>query len=729
MACLVCSRVADCLRLFDGGRSARLGAGQGPVDFLLGTIAEIDCRGAQCGSCRSTVAVIVPATNRRNLSPSSSSSVTAHFSTSSLRFFLLVGDLDGVSNTDFPARRANIHKLSHFPFYSTERINPTDPRGRQCDAATVSLDVIKKWIRCCDSAHEHSCVRKYDMYLLPTATLSFIDVENLCVVTPESEVRYVALSYVWGTVPVLRAIKSNIDFLCQPGSLNTGLPRTIRDAITLCSRLGIKYLWVDSLCIIQDDFESQQEQLRAMGSVYGKAYFTIAALHSEHANAGIYRVGPTDAPCTPQPTIRLPDTAPLVLANSPAALNLPALSASGIKWNTRGWTLQEHVFSRRILALGQVATWVCFGGQWTEDVEYPSELDGRSSNQEAPNTHKLAPTVWPSISAYSDLALEYATRDLTSSSDTVNAFAGIITPMSAWFPGGLLYGTAEFTFDIGMLWNPRRSGAQLRSSEFPSWSWISWKGSLVFNLWGEAEDYIYPKGPLVVKPLVKWEKQRVSSGIWVGVDNSYHAVRSHFSTEKNPPALIPDKWTRHVGGSGEVWFQTLKFEHVVPPPRFAYPIPPEVKLRDVDFEAYHPYLRFRGLKARVGFGISSAVASRLEGGGVTEEVDITTLAGDWAGRITLNLQTGDKLPVGTESVEVIAISEASLHLRQAPHAPFVFREVQQRKEPAGADVYDIVNVLWVGWREDGMAYRKALGRVWKKAWEGMVKNEVELLLA
>ncbi|KAH6661734.1 heterokaryon incompatibility protein [Halenospora varia] len=626
------------------------------------------------------------------------------------------------------------------------QVTPGQGRGRECDAEAVNVGLIKKWIRRCDAAHQHSCVREFDMHLLPTAELNFIDVEDLCIVRPKTEVRYVALSYVWGTLPVLRALKSNIVDLGRPRAFSSAqyrLPRTIRDAVTLCSLLGIRYLWVDSVCIVQDDPVSQEAQLRAMGTVYGKAYFTIAALQSEHADAGIYRVGPTEAACKPQDVVRLPSRSLIAASNRPA-MGLGVLSIPDIKWNTRGWTLQEHVFSRRILAMGRLVTWVCFGDQWTEDVEFATELEGSPISTDTANDDKLGIVTWPSINAYSKLALEYARRDLTYSSDTINAFSGILTPMNGWFPGGLLYGVAEFTFDAGLLWNPRGEGAHLRcdpgtsplaggSVMFPTWSWISWTGKLQFNLWGEGEDYIFPKRPFLVKTLVAWQKRLVSTGAWVDVDNTYHVVRAHFRSDKSPPPPIPDGWTKHFdSASGEVYYRHTSHNHIVPQPRFSYPIPPFVRPRDMDRKAYHPYLRFRGTRARIKLAIDpfdrSELSATLQERGRTTEADMTTSDGNWAGRLRLNLQKGDRVPLPDETIEVIAISEAALCLRKAAHAPDIFREISERKELDGIEVYEMVNVLWIGWLDTGMAYRKALGRVWKPAWTRAAVEEAELML-
>lgn len=705
-------------------------------DFLLGTLADITERAAHCDSCRSivdSVATTLPST----------STVTAHLSPAALRFFLLIGDLP-LTNPPSPpsSRRAHLHTLHHIPCYTTLRTTPTHPRGRLI-APTLNTSLITHWLHRCTTTHSSTCgTRRYDLHLLPTAPLTYLDTSLLCITTPSSPVPYAALSYVWGTAPVLRTLKSNLAALRLPGAFDRPeipLPATIRDAVTLCARLGVRYLWVDSLCIVQDDPVSQGEQLRAMGSVYGRAEFTVAALGSGDAGAGIARVNHPGG--EGQRGIRLPGGRELVVAAGRAAVGLGVLK--GGRWSSRGWTLQEEVFSRRILALeeGGGATWVCFGGQWTEGVEFASEVEEGLGE----GGFKLGPVTWPSIRAFAALAEEYATRDLTYASDTVNAFAGILTPMGQWFPGGLLFGVAEFTFDAGLLWDVRRSGAVMRSTEspvngelaFPSWSWISWQGALKLNLWGEGEDYNFPRGPVTVKPLVRWQKRVFSTGAWVDIDNSYHRVRAHFDPAKEPAAAIPPDWTKTIDeATHEPYYHNASHDHITPHPRFSYPIPPFVRPRDVDRETYHPYIKFSGTCTK-RFRISipdwerARLSTKLKDDGATSEVDLVNDGGAWAGRVTLNLPKGGALPASDEVLELIAVSESEVSLAMARHARFIFQEVMQRDELAGLEVYEVVNVLWIGWCGGSagmgkMAYRKALGRVWKLAW--VDEGHVEVLL-
>ncbi|KAK0752817.1 heterokaryon incompatibility, partial [Schizothecium vesticola] len=95
---------------------------------------------------------------------------------------------------------------------------------------------------------------------------------------------YFALSYVWGADPEpLVSTVESIGLLCQPGSLEESselgrrLPKTIRDAMTVTRELGTRYLWVDRLCIVQDDPVQKPSLLAAMAAIYGNASVTLIA--------------------------------------------------------------------------------------------------------------------------------------------------------------------------------------------------------------------------------------------------------------------------------------------------------------------------------------------------------------------------------------------------------------------------------------------------------------------
>ncbi|KAF2728280.1 hypothetical protein EJ04DRAFT_395284, partial [Polyplosphaeria fusca] len=109
----------------------------------------------------------------------------------------------------------------------------------------------------------------------------------------------------------------------------------------VCQGLSIRYLWVDALCIIQDSGEDKDVQIASMGFIYGGAHLTIVAAFGDSANAGL-------------PGISIPRRD----QHTPITINGVSMNAAvncllDSQWYTRGWTFQELVLSKRILAFTQ----------------------------------------------------------------------------------------------------------------------------------------------------------------------------------------------------------------------------------------------------------------------------------------------------------------------------------------------------------------------------------------
>ncbi|KAK8059216.1 HET-domain-containing protein [Apiospora saccharicola] len=168
---------------------------------------------------------------------------------------------------------------------------------------------------------------------------------------------YIALSYCWGSRAQTRTLKSNINAHMNNIPIST-LSKTCRDAISVTRLLGYQYLWIDALCIVQDDEHDKESEISRMGEIYRHAELTICAEGSPGAHAGLFPSTLTDPrevyPCQLSITADIKgrsDTRTLAIAgtrNSPDFLG------------RRGWTLQEEVLTSRALVLGQgIVSWRC----------------------------------------------------------------------------------------------------------------------------------------------------------------------------------------------------------------------------------------------------------------------------------------------------------------------------------------------------------------------------------
>jgi hypothetical protein len=147
--------------------------------------------------------------------------------------------------------------------------------------------MLEKWIETCNSGHGSHCQLPRDNSM-PRRPEWLIDVQELCVV-PAGDREYVALSYIWGSIDCLSLTQANLQTLQQEGSLSaSAMPNTIRDTIALVNDIGLQYLWVDRLCIIQDDPIAQRRQISIMADIFAGSYITIIAAQGRDASSPLW---------------------------------------------------------------------------------------------------------------------------------------------------------------------------------------------------------------------------------------------------------------------------------------------------------------------------------------------------------------------------------------------------------------------------------------------------------
>jgi len=155
--------------------------------------------------------------------------------------------------------------------------------GRKIKSPYIDLSLVRRWVDTCESHHGGRClVHTKPPYVKDTYDgFNLIDAANRQVVQSSDlplYVRYLASSYVWGGVQQLTLNSGTAERLYQHGGLDdsyTDIPATIKDAMRFCEQFGVRYLWVDTLCICQDDADSLSRQIAAMDLIYQSAYLTI----------------------------------------------------------------------------------------------------------------------------------------------------------------------------------------------------------------------------------------------------------------------------------------------------------------------------------------------------------------------------------------------------------------------------------------------------------------------
>ncbi len=179
-----------------------------------------------------------------------------------------------------------------------------------------------------------------------------------------TELGYAALSYCWGGDQPVKLTKGTQQEL-ENGIAISELPRTLRDAISVARDLGFNYLWIDALCIIQDDKDDQNREIAHMASYYNNARLTISATSSWRCVDGFlgkrepvsYQFGPVRLPLRDEQ-----GDAGVVYLVKDDQIEDPA-NPRVEPTTTRAWTLQESLLSRRILIFAEKQLyWTCVQG-------------------------------------------------------------------------------------------------------------------------------------------------------------------------------------------------------------------------------------------------------------------------------------------------------------------------------------------------------------------------------
>ncbi|KAH8655314.1 heterokaryon incompatibility protein-domain-containing protein [Xylariales sp. PMI_506] len=296
-------------------------------------------------------------------------------------------------------------------------------------------------------------------------------------------VEYTALSYCWGTPGEVdtdsfergKTTRSNVSQRKRAFSTDE-LPATILDAVRLTSSIGLSYIWVDMICIVQDDYDDWTTQAAQMGEVYANSYFTICAFSVDRATAGLFKL--REAWSYPIEISKL-NQRPLTVED-PSLEDLKARSP----WAGRAWTLQEEILSPRRLYWGpQKMYWTCCEVQ---EVESGSFTDASSTKQPSSAAGHAKDLTQAFLTAsrtgtllherWQELVELYTRRRLTKDEDRYNAIAGLAARYKLRNPTNVyMAGLWQDTFAQDLAWRVHRAGvhAKHRSPCRPSWSWSS----------------------------------------------------------------------------------------------------------------------------------------------------------------------------------------------------------------------------------------------------------------
>lgn len=291
---------------------------------------------------------------------------------------------------------------------------------------------------------------------------------------------YAALSYCWGHDQPIKTTTSTIQQFSTSVSFSE-LPKSLRDGVLAAWKLSIRLLWVDSLCIIQDDSIGIAKDIASMPQIYQNAHVTISAARSSDSQDGFLHE--LSVPSAQADAFKLPFRCPEGIRGSVTLFHEPDLVRFWDPIERRAWPLQEFLLSRRVLKYGShQLSWSCLSAEFHENdgEDWFSGRDKRFSDLrrhflDSQEDERLKRYVWQYM------VQEYTSRNLTKSKDRLLAISGIATALGTGQHDVYLGGLWLSDLPLRLLWEVT-SALQPRPQEYraPSWSWASVDGTIQF---------------------------------------------------------------------------------------------------------------------------------------------------------------------------------------------------------------------------------------------------------
>ena len=362
-------------------------------------------------------------------------------------------------------------------------------RGRWMSEEHVDYDMLRHWLWTCSVYHDPECTPPKSIDSGPTTYPSrVIDVRRGCVVLAPPDTPYVCLSYVWGPHPQLQLIEKTLGTLTTKGVLfdeTTRIGQTIKDAIFVCGMLSQDYLWVDSICIKQDDPSIRQAEIKNMDNIYAGAALTIVAASGSHADAGLHGAQKGSRKATQyMEVIR----GRQLMASMPS----PGYDAQFSTWERRAWTLQERALShRRLIFTESQVYFQCKKTYFYEDAV--SEIPGKVKVINFPDIRSPFASVeqhdfdrTDGFPMYEDIIRSLTRRELTYDGDALNACTGILKVdqerrASRGQSTDHAFGLPVAIFSKALCWMSMSDPPGRRRSDFPSWSWAGWDTAATYD--------------------------------------------------------------------------------------------------------------------------------------------------------------------------------------------------------------------------------------------------------
>lgn len=277
------------------------------------------------------------------------------------------------------------------------------------------------------------------------------------------------------------------------------LPKTFRDAVLITRALNLRYLWIDSLCIIQDDIHDWEIEAANMYSIYANAHITLAASTAGDSNGGCFN--------TLTPTIHIPYADQIWHFRASGAALFGNSDSNPL--SKRGWTLQEISLSRRVLNFRmEQMVWECIEFAETEDALVPP-----SSGYQLSNFPKRLTQSSDHYYHWNLLMGDYTSRSFTYAKDRLAALAGLLANFTNVTGDVPVLGLWQGNLHRDLLWHVEGFAKTSCVPNIPTWSWLALLGKF------EPVNTVSHRGEQRTKALkvlqieISWSGHALTSGL------------------------------------------------------------------------------------------------------------------------------------------------------------------------------------------------------------------------
>ncbi|KAI0851665.1 heterokaryon incompatibility protein-domain-containing protein [Daldinia vernicosa] len=366
------------------------------------------------------------------------------------------------------------------------RKSPLDPSGAVSD---MNIHFIKRCIDKCAKDHKGCRDKLSDSHYVPTRLLDVGRSDGMARLVEKSQIpldgsqlKYATLSYCWGSGLTLKTTKETKDEHSKVGIVVHSMPQTFQDAIEVVRKLGIRYLWIDALCIIQDIPEDWEAESVKMCDIFANSYITVSAAISTSSSESFLQRPQRNLLNLPFRSSLIPDVCGIYSIQLDGRNGSPKnIDLSHTMWHSRAWVWQEQIMSTRQLIFAEKGfQFRCNNGirlergPTTNDPEM--SLNGGSNN----------------INYWKVLLKEFTNRNISFPKDRLAAVSGVAKYIqnfqeeagsSMKYLGGLWLDSEFEKFCAHLLWVCEKpapsykhmSACLLNEEQYcaPSWSWAS----------------------------------------------------------------------------------------------------------------------------------------------------------------------------------------------------------------------------------------------------------------